>query len=65
MALKWKINKNEKEACPRCQEMAEMARKHFLETTFPPLGNAEMYKLTFSVPRGFPVASPFSRETQE
>lgn len=62
MALKWKINTKEKEACPHCQEVAP---KYFPKYTWPPLGEAEIYKLRISVPRGFPVASPFSRETQE
>ncbi len=62
MSKTWQVNINEKEECPHCKKLA---RRRLVSYTWPPLMDAEMYKLRISVPKGFPIASPFSRETQE
>lgn len=64
MPKKWELNTKEKEEC-LCLHCKRLASRPFVEYTWPPLGEAEMHKLKISVPRGFPIASPFSRETQE
>lgn len=60
MPKKWQIHRQVE--CPHCKALA---RRRPVSFTWPPLGEAEMYELRISVPRGFPIASPFSRETQE
>ncbi len=62
MPKKWQLNTKEKAECPHCKELA---RRSLDEDTWLPLGDAGMYKLRISVPMGFPIANPFSRETQE